>query len=113
MPAITTDIVLQSLSRHIGAAQGVRVDELVAEITGKTSTPHDERDLRQAVVKLRDAGYHVCASPAGGYYLAATDAELDATCTFLFERAMTTLRQIAAMKRVSLPDLRGQLHLPT
>src|SRR3569832_456909 len=111
MPAITTDIVLQSLSRHIGAAQGVRVDELVAEITGKTSTPHDERDLRQAVVKLRDAGYNVCASPASNYNLAATDAELDATCTFLFERAMTTQQQNTTKKHNTQPDQHRQLHL--
>src|SRR3569832_1284228 len=110
MPAITTDIVLQSLSRHIGAAQGVRVDELVAEITGKTSTPHDERDLRQAVVKLRAAGYHVCASPAGGYYLAATDAELDATCTFGGGRAGAARRRGAAGGRGARPDRRGRRH---
>jgi hypothetical protein len=35
------------------------------------------------------------------------------TCNFLYDRAMTSLRQIATMRRVSLPDLRGQLHLPT
>ena len=113
MTTITTDTVLAALSRHIGAANGVRADALVAEITGDLSSAQAERDLRQAVVKLRDAGHHVCALPAGGYYLAANDAELDASCEFLYQRAMTTLRQIAAMKRVSLPDLRGQLHLPT
>jgi len=113
MRPITPDTVLAALSRHIGAVNGVRADELVGEITGHASTPRDERDLRDMIVKLRNDGHHICAHPGGGYYLAATDAELDATCSFLFERAMTTLKQIAAMKRVSLPDLRGQLHLPT
>jgi hypothetical protein len=31
---------------------------------------------------------------------------------FLYHRAMTSLKQVAAMKRVSLPDFRGQLNLP-
>jgi hypothetical protein len=44
--------------------------------------------------------------------LAATEEELNRTCLYLHDRAMTSLRQVAAMKRVSLPDLRGQLRLP-
>lgn len=113
MTPITTDTVLAALSRHIGAANGVRADVLVAEITGALSTPQGERELREIVVQLRNDGHHVCAHPGAGYFLAANDAELDASCEFLFQRAMTTLKQVAAMKRVSLPDLRGQLHLPT
>lgn len=114
MKPINAATVLQALSRHIGSANGARVDQLVAEITGLPG--HDsgaERELREAVVRLRLDGHHVCAHPATGYYLAATPEELDAACAFLYERAMTTLTQIAAMKRVSLPDLRGQLKLPT
>lgn len=114
MRDITAAAVLQALSRHIGRANGARVDQLVAEITGVPgSNGAAERQLREAVVTLRLDGHHVCAHPESGYYLASTPDELDATCTFLYERAMTTLQQIAAMKRISLPDLRGQLKLPT
>jgi hypothetical protein len=112
--AITPDKVLTALAHHIGAHNGVRGDLLVVEITGDPT--HDavaERQLREIVVQLRLEGHHVCAHPSRGYFLAATPEELDATCDFLYERAMTTLKQIAAMKRISLPDLRGQLHLPT
>lgn len=111
---ITPSQVLQALTHHIGRDNGVRVDRLVAEITGDPA--HDEaaeRQVREAVVHLRNDGHHVCAHPSSGYYMAATPDELDETCEFLVERAMTTLKQVAAMKRVSLPDLRGQLHLPT
>ena len=82
------------------------------EIRGKSNAAA-ERSLRDAVVRLRLDGHHICAHPRDGYYLAETDRELDATCIFLYERAMTSLSQISAMKRVSLPDLRGQLRLPT
>ncbi len=104
--------VLAALSRHIGAANGIRGDRLVVEILGE----HDavaERNLREIVMHLRLDGHHVCATPGDGYFLAETAEELDQTCLFLHDRAMTTLKQIAAMKRISLPDLRGQLHLPT
>jgi hypothetical protein len=54
----------------------------------------------------------VCGHPSTGYHLAGTAAELDRTCEFLFGRSMTSLKQVSAMKRVTLPDLRGQLGLP-
>lgn len=113
MSTITHDSVLAVLARHIGSRRGVRADVLVREITGQSSTPADERELRTVITRLRENGHHICAHPGSGYFIAQTDSELDAACEFLYERAMTSLRQIAAMKRVSMPDLRGQLHLPT
>ena len=47
-----------------------------------------------------------------GCFLAETPEELNATCEFLYSRAMTSLTQVARMKRKALPDLRGQLGLP-
>lgn len=106
--------VLRALTRHIGKHNGASVDQLVTEITGDTvRDKYAERRVRDAVVHLRNEGHHVCAHPSSGYYMAATPEELEETCAFLIERAMTTLKQVAAMKRISLPDLRGQLHLPT
>lgn len=112
MNTLTTATVLAALSRHIGHEYGVKGDVLVREITGVWSSVA-ERQLREIVVQLRLEGHHVCATPGHGYFLAANAEELDATCLFLHDRAMTSLKQIAAMKRISLPDLRGQLHLPT
>jgi regulator of replication initiation timing len=112
--AITAHAVLAALRRHIGEERGITAERLVTEITGEPERdPAAERELRDAIVELRNEGYHVCAHPSTGYFLAATPEELDRTCLFLYERAMTTLVQIARMKRVSLPDLRGQLRLPT
>ncbi len=117
MSALSTATVLTVLSRHIGRENGATAEQLAREIAGG-SVPGQgyvvlTRQLREAVVQLRLEGHHVCATPENGYFLAASAEELDATCVFLHERAMTSLKQIAAMKRISLPDLRGQLHLPT
>lgn len=120
MSTLTTHQVLAALARHIGRENGATAEELVREILGAAWSSYDagvvrttERQLRETVVQLRLEGHHVCATPEHGYFLAANAEELDATCLFLHERAMTSLKQIAAMKRISLPDLRGQLHLPT
>jgi hypothetical protein len=111
---VTRDAVLAALSRHIGAGNGVTVLRLTAEALGGPlwATEGAQRQVRRMVQELREAGHHVCADPQHGYYIAATQAELDATCEHLHARAMCSLRQIAAMRRVSEPDLRGQLRLP-
>lgn len=113
-PQITPAAVLSVLQHHIGEANGIHVADLVRRIKGQTHTSAAlERRVRQIVTELRMDGQHICGHPATGYYMAATPQELEATCEFLYQRAMTGLTQISRMKNVSLPDLRGQLHLPT
>jgi hypothetical protein len=102
--AITRDALLAALRHHIGRENGVTVTALTREVLGTEP---------KLVVELRNEGHHVCAHPASGYYLARTPEELADTIAFLRERAMSSLTQIAAMKHVSVPDLFGQLHLPT
>ncbi|MFT6552564.1 MAG: hypothetical protein ACJA1I_002620 [Zhongshania marina] len=114
MSQISPERVLQVLSRHIGEENGVTVTKLAQEIADSMLvSAGDERAVRAAVVELRKAGLHVCAHPGSGYYMARDEAELVRCCKYLFDRAMCSLEQVAAMRRESLPDLRGQLRLPT
>lgn len=111
--AINNDTVLLVLAKHIGKSYGVSAGGLVMEITGLPSTAEGERRLRSVIAELREDGHHICAHPGRGYFIAKDAAELNEACDFLRDRAMTSLRQIAAMRRQSMPDLLGQLHLPT
>jgi glucose-6-phosphate-specific signal transduction histidine kinase len=114
MTHITPAQVLTELSHHIGKDNGIHVRDLVARITGQLlANELMERRVRQIVTEMRMEGHHICAHPAQGYFMAANPEELNDTCEFLYERAMTSLSQVSRMKQVSLPDLRGQLHLPT
>ena len=113
MPRISPDEVLTVLSRHVGSENGVHIGALTREVTHQAADAHTERAVRNAIVELRRAGHHVCAHPKSGYYLAATAEELERTCLWLYDRALCSLEQISAMRGVSLPDLRGQLRLPT
>jgi len=108
---LSPSLVLDVLGDHAGARNGISARDLVRKIVG-VSTAGGERKLRQVIVALRDAGHPIGGMPDTGYFLARSDDELDATCEFLYSRAMTTLRQVAALRRVALPDLRGQLRLP-
>lgn len=110
---LSHDTVLRALSAHIGRDRGISVGNLVFEATSRAPYPAAERRLREIISELRLAGHHICGHPRTGYYMAETAEDLDGTCAFLYERAMTGLRQVAAMRRVSVPDLRGQLKLPS
>ena len=103
--------LLQVLRQHVGQAHGATAKQLVQALTGRHEYAAAERHLRNVVEQLRLEGYPVCAHPSHGYYLAASDADLELTCDYLRSRAMKSLQQIAAMRRVSLPDLLGQLRL--
>lgn len=105
---LTPETVLDALRARLGEHNGVSARELVIAITRRESAA-DERRLRQIIEKLRSDGHRVCAHPETGYYLAASDNELQRTLDFLYRRAMTSMRQIAAMNRVAMPELRGQL----
>lgn len=110
-PLLTPALVFDVLCDCVGATSGMSAAQLVYHILGYHSGAA-ERQLRTVVEALRDAGHPICAHPSTGYFVAASSAELDRTCLFLYSRAMTSLKQVAAMKRVALPDLRGQLNLP-
>lgn len=110
---VNSDALLDALSNHIGRAHGVTVTALAREALGHEPSRGDERAVRRLVFDLRLQGTHVCAHPASGYYIAESAEELEEAIAFLRERALSSLQQIAAMKRISIPDLIGQLRLPT
>jgi hypothetical protein len=108
---LTPETVLQQLQGRIGAANGITARDLVYHLTW-LHNPADERRLRQVIEQLRRQGHPICGHPQTGYHLAANPVELDRTCEFLFGRALSSLEQISALKKIALPDLRGQLGLP-
>lgn len=111
MSTITADSILTALTRHIGRDKGIQIETLVWEACQRKPTDSRQRKAREMIVTLRERGHHICAHPSRGYYIAADADELDETCEFLLHRAMTSLKQIAAMRRRAVPDLRGQLNL--
>ena len=110
-PGIAPDTVLDALRHRIGEANGITAAALVFQLSARNSDA-DLRKLRQVVEHLRRQGHEICAHPAAGYFFPANAADLERTCQFLVARAMTSLTQAAAMRRVAIPNLYGQLGLP-
>jgi len=111
---ITRDRVLAALSRHVGKVNGRTIEKLTAEITGEpASTERDERRVRKIVSELREQGIAVCAHPATGYFIAENAGELEDCCLFLRERALHSLRLESRLRKITLPELLGQLRIET
>lgn len=103
----TSADLLQLLSDHVGSENGLPA-KMLGVILGIT-----ERQVRELVSALRLEGVAVCGTPQTGYYIAANAAELDETCQFLRNRAMHSLQLESRLRKIPMPDLLGQLHVPT
>lgn len=97
--------LLNVLADHQGREHGIRARDLASKCDMPT------RHLRRLVSALRDEGIAICGKPKTGYFMAVTPDELQDSCAYLEHRALHSLRLLSRMKKVSLPDLLGQLKL--
>jgi len=100
--------LLHVLARdHTGRERGIRAVDLARKVG------IDERTLRTLVTTLRDDGTAVVATPETGYYVAEAPDEIEECCQFLRSRALKSLLLESRLRNVPLPDLLGQIRLPT
>ncbi len=92
---------------HIGAAHGITGHELAAQL----GIPG--RRVRKLVEASRTSGVAICGLPSTGYYIAENAGDVESTCHFLRSRSMKTLMLEARLRKLTLPDLLGQLKLET
>lgn len=107
MSANPKAIVLTVLSRHIGRENGISGKQLALD------AGVEERQVRKLVSDLRREGAAVCAHPKTGYFVAASAEDIEHTCEFLTSRSLHGLVDASYLKKIPLPDLLGQLHVPT
>jgi len=106
--------VLRVLVEAGGRVLGM--DELYQAVTGREVAHriNDTRELRHTVAKLRRLGWPICSTSSRrrpGYYLARHGEELERFCRRLEARGLKSLAQAAALRRLGLPELLGQLAL--
>lgn len=94
-------------SAHKGSANGIGADALARQLG------ISPRELRQQISDCREEGSAIVGTPSTGYYIAETAAELEQCCAWLRSRAMHSLRIESRLRNITLPELLGQLHLPT
>ena len=95
------------MQNHIGKANAISGEDL-ARALGT-----NPRHLRHMTDALIEDGIALCSHPANGYWIAQNAAELEACCQFHRSRALHELAKEAKLRKLTLPDLLGQLHLKT
>ncbi|MDD5391175.1 MAG: hypothetical protein PHD37_17700 [Gallionellaceae bacterium] len=104
---VNKDQLLAVLSQHIGITNGIGVKQLALRLE------IEERHVRTLVSDLREDGHAICAHPRTGYFIAQTKEEWAQTRQFIINRSMHGLRWVSRVDKIALPDLLGQLHVPT
>jgi hypothetical protein len=104
--------VLAELSGRIGRQKAIGMGELYSRVFGRSwsNRINDTRPVRDLVEILRFRGHRICSDQTG-YWLASTDSELLDYCAADTKKALKILKKVGNMRRVSLPDLLGQLRL--
>lgn len=108
--------LLMVLDRHKGQRNRIGMRELSAEVMQRQVTHliNDTAELRIIIRRLRRQGTPICSlsdkyNP--GYYLAETPEELMEFTERHRKRGLTSLAQAAALLKIGLPELLGQLQL--
>jgi hypothetical protein len=104
--------LIDLLRAQTGPQNGLHVHELAELLTGEAKNQGTWRNIRSVIKGLRLQGWPICGHPSRGYYWASSPEDLQATITFLRDRAMSSLLQISKLKKVAIPLLEGQLSLP-
>ncbi|MDZ7831653.1 MAG: hypothetical protein U5L07_07860 [Desulfobacterales bacterium] len=110
--------LLQVMTEHVGRENAIGMGELYDRVICEpwTHRINDTRYLRKLLTELRRDGVPICSSASregGGYYLAAAGSELARYCENLHRRALSLLSREARLKKMTLPELVGQLSLET
>lgn len=112
--AMIENKTMRILMQHIGAGRVVGMGELYEAVYGESwkNRINDTRPIREVITRLRRDGVPVCsvvAQSGGGYYLAGSASELEEQCKRIEMNALKKLKQASLMRRISLPELLGQI----
>ena len=111
-----TSKILMILSRHVGEEKAIDMGELYSRVFGESYTHkiNHTRRLRTIITALRRKGVPIGSTAAkngGGYYLVRAGSELDEYCGRLRRAALNKLAMEAKLRKISMPELLGQMQL--
>lgn len=104
------------MTMHIGETNAISMGELYERVFEEKwrNKVNDTRKIRSLINKLCSEGIAVCSTTNqnnGGYYLAAAGSEVNDYLRRLERRALRILWRISKIKKISLPELLGQMRL--
>ena len=105
------------LQQHQGPDDCITMTELYRQVTGEVVIPWKRYDqsrvIRSIVEQLRREGARIGRKGGkyGGYFWARNDDELATTVDWFHARAMSALKQEAALRRANTKDLIRQYEI--
>lgn len=108
--------ILMILSGHVGQGKRIGMGELYERVFDETYNHkiNDTRRLRRLITELRRDGVAICSvasKNSGGYWLASAGSELASYCRKLRSRALGILAMEARIRKMTLPEMMGQMAL--
>lgn len=109
--------LMDVLVDHIGIENAVGMDVLFTAVFGEPVAHkiNDTKKIRKLVTAVRGQGRAIastCANNGGGYYIPRAGSELeDYLARMLHRPALKKLAMEAKIRKVSLPELIGQMSL--
>jgi hypothetical protein len=109
--------LMEALFDHVGREHAVGMDVLYEAVYGNKVPQkiNDTKPLRKLITALRKQGKAIastCSSNGGGYYIPRAGSELDDYCRCMLHMpALRKLAMEAKIRKVSLPELIGQMSL--
>lgn len=108
--------LLMKLMGHVGQSGAIGMGELYEQVFDApwTHRINDTRELRALITDLRRDGVPICSSSSctgGGYWVSSAGSELNGYCNGLRKKALKLLNIEARLRKLTLPELMGQLAL--
>ena len=108
--------ILIVLSRHVGTEKALDMGELYSRVFNEPYSHkiNHTRRLRTIITALRQKGVPIGSTAAkngGGYYIVRAGSELDEYCGRLRRAALNKLMMESRLRRISMPELLGQMQL--
>lgn len=108
--------LLMVLMRHVGKPGRIGMGELYEAVFGEPweHRINDTRKLRGLITELRQEGVPICSTASqkgGGYWVPSAASELDQYCKTIRFRALKLLQREAKLRKLTMPELMGQLSL--
>lgn len=111
------DRIREILKHHQGPDNCITMNNLYIKVTESFIVPFKRYDqtrvIRSLVKDLREEGTPIGnrSGIRGGYFWAQCDKELESTIAIFHERAFSSFKQEAALKRISIDELIEQYKL--
>jgi hypothetical protein len=108
--------LMKIMTGHVGKSNRIGMGELYEQVFGESYQHriNDTRRIRKLIEELRQDGVGICSivsKEGGGYFISSGGSEMNDYCKKLRSRALKLLAKEAKLRKMTMPELVGQVQL--